>query len=39
MLNNKTPFAAERSWVRDRNGAEVWLVAVKGTFNILPDGT
>ncbi len=39
MLNNKTPFAAERSWVRDRNGGEVWLVAVKGTFNILPDGT
>ena len=39
MLNNQTPFAAERSWVRDKNGAEVWLVAVKGTFNILPDGT
>ena len=39
MLNNQTPFAAERSWVRDKNGAEVWLVAVKGTFDILPDGT
>jgi hypothetical protein len=26
-LNNKTPFAAERGWCRDRNGAEVWLVA------------
>jgi len=39
MLNNQTPFAAERTWVRDKNGAEVWLVAVKGTFDILPDGT
>ncbi len=39
MLNNQTPFAAERTWVRDKDGAEVWLVAVKGTFDILADGT
>ena len=38
-LDNHTPFAADRSWVRDRDGAEVWLVAVKGTFNIRSDGT
>jgi hypothetical protein len=38
MLNNQTPFAAERTWVRDKNGAEVWLVAVKGSFDIRPDG-
>jgi hypothetical protein len=38
-LNNQTPYAAERTWVRDKNGAEVWLIAVKGTFDILPDGT
>jgi hypothetical protein len=38
-LDNRTPFAADRSWVRDRDGAEVWLVAVKGTFNINPDGS
>ena len=38
MLNNQTPFSAERTWVRDKNGAEVWLVAVKGSFNIRPDG-
>ena len=37
-LVNHTPFAAERSWVRDKNGSEVWLVAVRGTFNIYPDG-
>lgn len=39
VVNNQTPFAAERCWVRDKRGAEVWLVAVKGTFNIMPDGT
>jgi hypothetical protein len=38
MLDNQTPLAAERTWVRDKNGAEVWVVAVKGTFDILPDG-
>ncbi len=36
-ITNETPFAAERAWVRDKNGAEVWLVAVKGTFDIKPD--
>ena len=38
-LNNQTPFATERCWVRDKNGAEVWLVAVKATFSIEADGT
>lgn len=37
-LENETPFAADRGWIRDRDGAEVWLVAVKGTFLIRPDG-
>ena len=37
-LDNRTPFAAERTWVRDQNGAEIWIVAVKGTFRIMPDG-
>ncbi len=39
ILSNDTPFAAERSLVADRNGADVWVVAVKGTFLIRPDGT
>lgn len=39
QVDNRTPFAAERGWVRDRNGAEVWLVAVKATFEVRPDGT
>lgn len=38
VLENLTPFAAERTWVRDQNGAEIWLVAIKGTFVIKPDG-
>jgi hypothetical protein len=39
QLDNRTPFAAERTWTRDRDGAAVWLVAVKATFDILPDGS
>lgn len=39
QLDNRTPFAAERTWVRDRDGTETWLVAVKCTFDIAPDGT
>jgi len=38
QLDNRTPFAAERVWTRGRDGAEIWLVAVKCTFDILPDG-
>lgn len=38
-LKNATPFAAERTWVRDFHGAEVWLVVVKASFLIKPDGT
>src|SRR4030095_10595505 len=38
-LDNQTPFAADRAWVRDRDGSEVWIVAVKATFEIRPDGT
>jgi hypothetical protein len=37
-LDNRTPFAAERCWVRDRDGAEIWLVAIKCSFDIHPDG-
>lgn len=37
-LNNKTSYSAERGWFRDINGAEVWVVAVKATYAIQPDG-
>jgi hypothetical protein len=39
MLNNRTPYAAERNWVLDKNAAKSWVVVVKGTFDILMDGT
>src|SRR5262249_20680950 len=39
QLENRTPFAAERAWVRDRDGTEIWLVAVKASFEIQPDAS
>jgi hypothetical protein len=39
QIDNRTPFAAERSWAHDRDGAQVWLVAVKCTFDIKLDGS
>jgi hypothetical protein len=39
QIDNSTPFAAERTWTRGLDGAEIWLVAVKCTFDIKPDGT
>src|SRR5215510_7518555 len=39
LVDNTTPVSADYAWVRDRNGAEVWLVAVKCTFDIHPDGS
>ena len=38
-LVNNTPFAAERAWDRDRDGVHEWIVAIKGTFSIRPDGS
>lgn len=37
-LENGTPFCADRAFLRDREGAEVWVVAVRGTFDIAADG-
>lgn len=37
-LTNRTHFAVERNWTRDKQGAHHWLVAVKGTFDIGPGG-
>lgn len=39
QLDNRTPFAAERCFVRDTRGSEVWLVAVKASFHFTLDGT
>ncbi|MBU8895146.1 DUF2169 domain-containing protein [Corallococcus sp. M34] len=37
-LKNRTAYAAERNWTRDRDGAHWWVVAVKATFDVLPTG-
>jgi hypothetical protein len=39
VVDNNTPFAVERGFLRDRQGGEVWIVAIKGTFNVRPDGS
>jgi hypothetical protein len=39
QIDNRSPFAADRGWVRDRNGTEIWIVAVKCTFDIRADGS
>lgn len=37
-VRNDTDFAVERGFARDRDGSEIWLVAVRATFQILPGG-
>ncbi|MDH5326158.1 MAG: DUF2169 domain-containing protein [Gammaproteobacteria bacterium] len=39
MLDNQTPFEAERTWVRDKNGVHHWIVIVKATYDIDNNGT
>lgn len=36
---NTTRYAAERSWVQDKDANKIWLVVVKATFDILGDGS
>ena len=38
LLENETPFSAERTWTRDERGAEFWLVAIRAAFEIDADG-
>ena len=37
-LNNKTAYAAERTWVRDKLGRHHWIVIVKATFEFDASG-
>ena len=39
MLENHTPYEAERSWVQDKNGVQHWIVVVKATYDIRPNGS
>jgi hypothetical protein len=36
---NRTPYKVESTWGRDKEGVHEWIVAVKGTFEIKPDGS
>lgn len=38
-LDNRTAYEAERGWYVDEDGRKSWVVVVKGTFDIRPDGT
>ena len=38
LLRNRTPYAAERSWTRDKHGVHWYLIAVRGTFRVARDG-
>ncbi|WP_414446353.1 DUF2169 domain-containing protein [Citrobacter europaeus] len=39
QVKNQTPYAVKGSWIRDRHGEEIWTIALKATWDILPDGT
>ncbi len=38
QLDNRTPYAAERTIVMDKAGVKSWVVAVKATFDLGPTG-
>jgi hypothetical protein len=38
-IGNRTPYKAGKTWTRDKNGVHEWIVCVKGTFDIKPDGS
>lgn len=38
QVKNRTPYEADRCFVRDRDGAEVWIVAVRATFDVSDQG-
>src|SRR6516225_1497216 len=37
-ITNKTPYAADGSWIQDKDANKFWMVVVKATFNVLPNG-
>lgn len=37
-LQNRTPYTAERAFVRDKRGANYWVVAVKATYTFSAPG-
>lgn len=39
MVINRTPYAAERSWIQDKDANKIWIVVVKATYDIQADGS
>lgn len=39
LVTNRTRYAAEGTWVQDKDANKLWLVVLKATFDIRPDGT
>jgi len=39
LVNNRTPYSADRSWIQDKDANKIWIVVVKATFDIRPDGS
>lgn len=39
QIDNRTPFAAAPGWIRDLRGAEVWVVVIKATYDVLANGS
>ena len=37
-IKNRTAYAAERSWTRDKSGLHYWIVGVRASFEIALDG-
>jgi hypothetical protein len=35
---NRTPYAVDRNWLRDKHGRHHWLVALRASFDIEPNG-
>jgi hypothetical protein len=38
-IENRTPYSAAQCFLRDKDGARVWVVAVRATFDIAADGS
>ena len=39
LVSNRTPYVTERSWIQDKDANKIWIVAVKATYDIRPDGS
>jgi hypothetical protein len=37
VVDNNTPLPVERCFLRDRDGGEIWIVVVRGTFDVVSD--